>query len=573
MARADNNSKAHSYEPVQVVKVDSESQKSTTSDYKRYAIYSPSEWLLEFISSTAALGLVIAIAIIFRYMDNKPLSAWNGLLSLNATISILTTAYAIVLMQGVSTFIGQAKWLYIKNKPRRLADFEIFDRASRDIWGSLLLLTTVRWNLATIGAVIVILRLAFSPFAQQVVLIEQRDIISPPADTATFGYAHGYSREAVFNSLSNSGVGSTPQDAGMQNAIYQGLYGVKMTEPFNCPGVCTWPGSYTSLGFHAECRNVTQQTLQTARCAYDNENVMRQCNMTTPGGVMVKSHHVDTDSGTTYYMNTSSLLYQYSQSGGSYTPKQTFPEITRFAIYRSTVDYNFNMQNINVTECSLYITAYEYTDAKANGSDFSFASKREIDFGVKNPWHLAPPNSSINFQRIVTNETTRGGIQIPALEIDFPNLQTLATFLSSPSIVSEFVEGDFVNTNLGIAAALYGDVNLSDRFDGMATAMTNYLRYGPNTQLALGEVIQSEPFVSIRWGYFAVPIATEALAIIFAILSIVSSRRSRGVPLWKSSTLAVLACQHNEQLELLQTTGKGINEIQAVAKRSKVQLQ
>ncbi|GFP58293.1 hypothetical protein TASIC1_0010010400 [Trichoderma asperellum] len=550
MAKANSSFNARSYEPVHVVEVGSVSQKSTTSDYRRYAIYSPSEWLLEFISSTTALGLVIAIAIIFRYMDNKPLSAWNGLISLNATISVLTTAYAIVLMHGVSTFIGQAKWLYIKTKPRRLADFEIFDRASRDIWGSVLLLTTVRWNLATIGAVIMLLRLAFSPFAQQVVLIEQRDIIAPPADTATFGYAHGYSREAVFNSLSNSGVGSTPQDAGMQNAIYQGLYGVKMTEPFNCPG----------------------QTLQTAACALDSQHVMRQCNMTTPGGVMVKSHHVDTDSGTTYYMNTSSLLYQ-PQSGGSYTPKQTFPEITRFGIYRSTVDYNFNMQNINITECSLYITAYQYTDAKANGSDFSFASKREIDFGVKNPWHTAPVNSSISFQRIVTNETTRGDIQIPALEIDFPNLQTLATFLSSPSIVSEFVEGDFVNTNLGVAAALYGDVNLNDRFDGMATAMTNYLRYGPNTQLALGEVIQSEPFVSIRWGYFAVPIATEALAIIFAILSIVSSRRSRGVPLWKSSTLAVLACQHNEQLELLQTSGKGINEIQAEAKKSKVQLQ
>ncbi|KAL9480707.1 hypothetical protein ACSS6W_005493 [Trichoderma asperelloides] len=538
MAKANSSFNARSYEPVHVVEVGSVSQKSTTSDYRRYAIYSPSEWLLEFISSTTALGLVIAIAIIFRYMDNKPLSAWNGLISLNATISVLTTAYAIVLMHGVSTFIGQAKWLYIKTKPRRLADFEIFDRASRDIWGSVLLLTTVRWNLATIGAVIMLLRLAFSPFAQQVVLIEQRDIIAPPADTATFGYAHGYSREAVFNSLSNSGVGK-----------------------HRCHNY-----------IHVPTRNVTQQTLQTAACALDSQHVMRQCNMTTPGGVMVKSHHVDTDSGTTYYMNTSSLLYQ-PQSGGSYTPKQTFPEITRFGIYRSTVDYNFNMQNINITECSLYITAYQYTDAKANGSDFSFASKREIDFGVKNPWHTAPVNSSISFQRIVTNETTRGDIQIPALEIDFPNLQTLATFLSSPSIVSEFVEGDFVNTNLGVAAALYGDVNLNDRFDGMATAMTNYLRYGPNTQLALGEVIQSEPFVSIRWGYFAVPIATEALAIIFAILSIVSSRRSRGVPLWKSSTLAVLACQHNEQLELLQTSGKGINEIQAEAKKSKVQLQ
>lgn len=349
----------------------------------------------------------------------------------------------------------------------------------------------------------------------------------------------------------------------MQSAVFQGLYGVKTTEPFNCPGVCRWPGSYTSLGLKTECRNVTQQTLQTATCNYMYEKSLGQCNMTTPGGVMVGSRYSLTDSATTYYMNTSSML----------GVADAFPEITRFAIYRSTPDFNFTMQDINITECSLYITAYEYTDAKANGSDFSFASRQEIDFGVTNPWHAGPRNETAKFERLFTNETTWGSIHIPALEIDYPNLQTLETFLMSTSIISEFVEGNFVNTNLGVAAALYGDVDLNDRFDGMATAMTNYLRYGPSTQLALGEVIQSEPFVSIRWWYFAVPVATEALAIVFAILSIVSNRRSRNVPLWKSSTLAVLGCQHNEQLEVLQTTGRGINEIEAEAKNFKVQLQ
>lgn len=207
MARADNSSESHSNESVQLVETVSELKHSTTSKYKRYAVYSPSEWLLESISSTVALGLVIAIATIFWYMDNKPLSAWSGLFSLNATISILTTAYVIVLMQGVSTFIGQSKWLYFMNKPRKLADFETFDKASRDVWGAILLLTTVKWNLATIGAVITILRLSFSPLAQQVVLIEQRDIISPAANTATFGYAHSYSREALFDSLRTSVIG------------------------------------------------------------------------------------------------------------------------------------------------------------------------------------------------------------------------------------------------------------------------------------------------------------------------------------------------------------------------------
>lgn len=142
-------------------------------------------------------------------MNNKPLSAWHGRISLNATVSILTTACTTALMHGVSTFIGQSKWLHFKNEPRKLADFETFDGASRGVWGSILLLSTVKWNLATIGAFITILRLAFSPFAQQVLLIEQRDIISSAA-TATFGYAHSYNSGTVEN-LANSGTGKHRQ--------------------------------------------------------------------------------------------------------------------------------------------------------------------------------------------------------------------------------------------------------------------------------------------------------------------------------------------------------------------------
>lgn len=198
MVGVDSNTKG------QVIDVDPEPCAAPTTEYKRHPVYSPREWLLESISSILALGLVIATLIIFWYMENKPLSAWRARVSLNATISILTTAYTMALMHGVSTFIGQSKWLYFKNGPRKLADLETFDKASRGVWGSVLLLTTVKWNLATIGACITILGLGFAPFAQQVLLIEQRDIISP-ADTATFGYAHNYSR--ALGGLANSGIG------------------------------------------------------------------------------------------------------------------------------------------------------------------------------------------------------------------------------------------------------------------------------------------------------------------------------------------------------------------------------
>jgi hypothetical protein len=354
----------------------------------------------------------------------------------------------------------------------------------------------------------------------------------------------------------------------MQSAIIQGLYDINTTEPFNCPGICRWTGSYISLGFKAECRNVTQETLQTATCEGDVDS-LQKCKMTTPGGIDLATRSYYTDLATAYSMNTSSLLMDRS------TPElpDTFPEITRFAIYRSTPDYNFRMHDINITDCSLSITAYEYTGAKSDGSGFSFTSRRKVDFGVNDPWTLDyEAGRDMLFVSMYTNESKFGDIHIPPLGMNYASLAALENLFKSTTIVSEWVEGNVANTNLGVAAALSGDVDLGDRFDKMATAMTNYLRYGPNTQSAHGETIQSEPFVSIRWGYFVIPIVTEWFAILFAILSIFSNRQSRRVPLWKSSTLAVLACQHEKRLALLQTTGKDIETIRNEAEHAEVRL-
>ncbi|KAL4864707.1 hypothetical protein BDV12DRAFT_200871 [Aspergillus spectabilis] len=565
MTEDDSNSKSLPFEPAQVSEVGSEPRNPPTTEYKRHPVYSPSEWLLESISSILALGLLIGIAFIFWHMDNKPLSAWRGRVSLNATISILTTACATALMHGVSTFISQFKWLYFKSRPRRLADFETFDGASRGVWGSILLLTTVKWNLATIGAFVTILRLTFSPFAQQVVLIEQRDIISP-ADTATFGYAHNYSRNSLRN-IFNTDVGGIPQDPRIQSAVFRGLYGINTTEPFNCPGACRWPGSYISLGFRAECSNVTQETLRSAACE-GNPSGLQQCSMATPGGMGLAIRHAFTDQATAYNMSASSQL-----SSAITELEDSFPEITRFAIYRSTPDGNFYMRNINITDCSLFLTVYEYSGANANGNNFSFVNKREVDFGVKNPWTLGDSPAGSMHAPVYINDTIIGETHVPALEISYANLLALGHFFESMAMASEWVEGNFDNRDLGVAAALMGDVHLNVQFNKMATSMTEYLRYGPNILLARGETIHSEPYVSIRWGYFIVPIVTEGLAILFATLSIFSNRRGRRVPLWKSSTLAVLACQHEERLGLLQTTGKDVNEIQADAEKAGVRLQ
>jgi hypothetical protein len=138
------------------------------------------------------------------YVDDKPLSAWTDYISLNAAISILTTACSAALMHGVSEFISQLEWLHFKNGPNKLEEFAMFDEASRGPWGSFKFLLKGIWSLATIGALVTICRLGFAPLAQQVVKIEQRFVTTPDVNS-TFGYTHTYDR-GIGRALANSGI-------------------------------------------------------------------------------------------------------------------------------------------------------------------------------------------------------------------------------------------------------------------------------------------------------------------------------------------------------------------------------
>lgn len=189
------------YEPTDVYDVDSGSPSANSALYKRYSPFSLYEWLLEVATLVLSLCLLVAIAAIFWTTDDKPLSDWQFGISLNAVISILTTGCSSALAHGVSEFISQLKWLHFKKGPRELADLGKFDEASRGPWGSIQFLYGVKWNLATLGALIAICKLAFDPLAQQVVDYPERQI-NRTDDGVTIGYAHEYDRsigEGLFN--------------------------------------------------------------------------------------------------------------------------------------------------------------------------------------------------------------------------------------------------------------------------------------------------------------------------------------------------------------------------------------
>ena len=100
-------------------------------------------WLLEILSCALAIASLTAIIVVLAYHQNKPLPEWPKLISINAMVSVFTVLMKGGLLMPLSEGIGSLKWLWYRD-PRRLADLDDLDAASRGPWGAFLLLLNRR---------------------------------------------------------------------------------------------------------------------------------------------------------------------------------------------------------------------------------------------------------------------------------------------------------------------------------------------------------------------------------------------------------------------------------------------
>lgn len=338
----------------------------------------------------------------------------------------------------------------------------------------------------------------------------------------------------------------------MQSAIVTGLCNSSYPEYFTCGGTCQWASSSISLGFKSECTNVTIAALESQAC--DDYS----CNMTTPAGILLETRGRDMEGTTTFSMNATQ-------------PKDASShEIARIAVYRSTTDMSA-VWDQNVTDCTISLAAFRYSGGRANGSDFSFRSIQEVEIGElpEEATEIRDSDRHIDVPIFTTKETGEEGV--PTFNISAWDLEALRNiFTKTSSFVSSWAEETDYNPNPGFSAVLKGDVNLTEVFDNVARSMTNYLRSGPNMQLAEGSAVENVIFVSVRWYWLIGPIVIELAAVLFTTFTMVSNRR--GVPLWKSSALAVLFSQLEEEHGLIRAKIEDVDEMEKLAKKAKVRL-
>lgn len=90
------------------------------------------------------------------------------------------------------------------------------------------------------------------------------------------------------------------------------------------------------------------------------------------------------------------------------------------------------------------------------------------------------------------------------------------------------------------AVALY-TANITEVFDNVTRSMTNQIRITKGgARLGYGFTDVPVAFVVVQWEYLVLPLATGVFSAVLLAIMIIQSRRSSGVPLWKSSALALL---------------------------------
>jgi hypothetical protein len=204
--------------------------------------------------------------VILASLKDQPLNKWPLGLTI---ITVLSKIASAALILPISEAIGQLKWSWFHGKESKDAfDFEIFDKASRGAWGSvLLLLRTKGKSLAALGALLTVMLLAIDTFFQQVTDLPER---WTQRGEGLIARVVRYDPEVVYAWQSTMGeIPMAQPNQDLKAALTPLFYdkngtrpstdrnGSEADFPVSCPtSVCKW-SPYQTLGVCSACVDIS----------------------------------------------------------------------------------------------------------------------------------------------------------------------------------------------------------------------------------------------------------------------------------------------------------------------------
>ncbi|KAL2006985.1 hypothetical protein VTN00DRAFT_8423 [Thermoascus crustaceus] len=491
-------------------------------------------WLLEILSLVIGLLALVAIIVVLLEYNGQPLPDWPFGITMNSLISVFAKVLGIGLMMPIAEVISQAKWIWFTERPRRLADFEAFDSASRGSFGSLQFLLKTRGGiLASAAAFLTILALAIDPFTQQIISYQSRLVA---AGGATVPRSISYNSYSFGSILAIKDI-TLPMKAAIYNGIFNTDQSLFSISP-DCPtGNCTWP-TFSSLGVCSQCINSTDSIER--KCT--GSGMMKSCNMSLPDdGVSLSSGGLSTNA------------FLKSITGYKFPGLPVYPSgITGLQVL-AIPDNGIGQEPPTAYSCTLYFCVKTY-QAAVNSGTFN----ESILYTFPNSSTADSSGASVDARGAVTLDPMPG--HDGPFTVPFQAKDAMSYYLSDlftgngtggigeSSYTSDAMQALYTAMTAG-RPGNNSTTTLSDLLDNLAASITRSMRLdnsSAGTSMVNGTAFKSQTFMSVQLCWLILPIAILAIDFVLVFSIIWRTARRRLIP-FKSSSLATIFAGLTEQ--------------------------
>ncbi|KAK0312714.1 hypothetical protein LTR01_002376 [Friedmanniomyces endolithicus] len=506
-------------------------------------------WIWETLSLLTSATCIGAIVVLLSHYDGKPLPDWKYGLTMNGVISILAVVTKASMMLPVAETLSQLKWCWFWKTHRPVCDFESFDGASRGPWGSLMMLLNVPlWSLGTLGAALTVAAMFVEPALQQ--------LPAYPSLSVTVG-GFGLARSFNFTDrVSIAGETGFSLSEGMKSAMYMGIFGSDAsvsTSPSCATGNCTWP-TFGSLAVCSACEDMTSLIVQYATLPSE------------PMSWMI------TNNPSQMAVSRSDYMYRALGSVSTAFPAMINHSIADFQAMYWPPDSAAVDPPSGAFECVLYFCVKTISASTVNGRfaetvlstwpPVNISTLDEPDIDVRNDF---PEDSS--FSLAEAEQKTNFTLTPPDADVTY-TVDRLTFDLLRFWVGTSLFSGDIMAYHSGgpaqwdiddVAERFYNE--LTDQLGRnvtilghnvpmagvpgrlmtqIATSLTTFMRQSEDaSHSVVGDATYVTSFVQARWYWLVSPVLLLLMIFCFMLSTIILSAH-RGIPTWKSSSLAVL---------------------------------
>jgi hypothetical protein len=368
-------------------------------------------------------------------------------------------------------------------------------------------------------------------------------------------------------------LAASTMDLAMQGAVYRGLYNLGSPAVFNCTSKCQWNSTYYSLGFTSTCADVTEAAFRlhpnpAAAWNGSDPDLTITTNLTTPGGVKLAAPYSPTSWQTVVSVGAVTLLDSFQVGRWLEVP----PDFVRIGVLRApvdTVNWYLVPETMKVFECEIGFAAYSYSNVSSSGQNLTIRTEAvRLDPGI-----LVPSESSTAPNTVVFNQTAG----LPTLKVSDSDIAALVLLFTSGRFSGQIFEGVSPNTPTQGMGDAFRSGDISKTVQAMVESMTNQLRATYNVTVQ-GQSINPVVFIEVQWAWITLPLIVEIISIVFLVIILVQSARTAGLPLWKSSTVAVLTYdvrfrEDENDVGKLGTGVRSMQELEALAASWKAKLE